>query len=71
MLCSLRVIDRREVAPQRMKIIRFYEEYGEKATLEAFGASRKVINRWRKRLKEGGGHLSAFILYSTRPHRVR
>lgn len=35
-----------------MKIIKSYEEYGEKATLEAFGADRKLISRWRIGLKK-------------------
>lgn len=52
MLFSLTRFSRSEVAQQRMKIISFYEEYGEKAAKKAFGADRKVISRWRKRLKE-------------------
>jgi len=71
MLWSLRRFSRSEVVQQRMKIIKFYEEYGEKATKEAFGADRKVISRWRKRLKDSGGSLVALIPHSTRPHRVR
>jgi len=71
MLCSLRRFSKSEVAQQRMKIIKFYEEYGEKATKEAFGADRKVISRWRKRLKDNGGSLTALIPCSTRPHKVR
>ena len=70
MLWSLRRFSGSEVAEQRMKIIKFYEAYGEKATKEAFGASSEVISRWRKRLKESGGSLSALIPHSTRPHRV-
>src|SRR4030065_191635 len=71
MLHSLKIYTRSEVAQQMMKIIKFYEEYGEKATKEAFGADRKVISRWKKRVKEGEGNLTALIPYSTRPHRVR
>ncbi len=71
MLCSLRRFSRDEVAQHRMKIIKFYEEYGEKATKDAFGADRKVISRWRRRLKEGGGSLASLIPYSTRPCKVR
>ena len=71
MLFSLTRFSTSEVAQQRMKIINFYEEYGEKATKEAFGADRKVISRWRKRLKENGGNLTALIPHSTRPHSVR
>ena len=52
MLYSLRNFDANEIAQQRMKIIRFYEKYGEQATREAFGANRKVISRWRKRIGE-------------------
>src|SRR3990172_243119 len=71
MLHSLRDFDKNEVAQQRMKIIKFYEEYGEKATVEAFGADRKVVSRWKKKLKEGGGRLLALIPESTRPHKKR
>lgn len=71
MLYSLRKFEESEVAEQRMKIIKFYEVYGEKATKEAFGVDRKVISRWRKRLRENGGRLMALIPTSTRPHQVR
>ena len=71
MLLSLRNFDDNEVAKQRMKIINFYDEYGEKATVEAFVANRKVISRWRKKLKEGGGRLEVLIPESTRPRKVR
>jgi hypothetical protein len=59
------------IAVQRMKILRFYEKYGERATINAFGTDRKVINRWRKRLKDMGGELRALVPLSTRPKRVR
>lgn len=70
MLVSLRKFDKSEVAQQRMKIIKFYEKYGEKAAKEAFGADRKVISRWRKRLKENGGRLESLMPLSTRPHNL-
>ncbi len=62
MLYSLRRFKESEVAQQRMKIIKFYEQYGEKATKEAFGADRKVISKWRKRLKENAGSLTAISI---------
>ena len=71
MLWSLRGFGESEVAQQRMKILNFYETYGEAATREAFGADRKLISRWRKRLREQDGKLSALIPQSTRPRRVR
>jgi transposase InsO family protein len=70
MLYSLRKFTRDEVAEQRMKIIKFYDQYGEEATKEAFGADRKVISKWRKKLQDNGS-LTALIPLSTRPHRVR
>ncbi len=37
MLSSLRQFSKSEIAQQRMKIIKFYQQYGEEATKEAFG----------------------------------
>src|SRR3989337_4007555 len=71
MLHSLNGFDENEIAKQRMKIIKFYEEYGEKATVEAFGADRKIISRWKKRLKESGGRVESLIPSSTRPKNLR
>ena len=71
MITSLRRFDKNEVAVQRMKIIKFYEVHGESATKEAFGADRKVVSRWRKRLKESGGKLTSLVPHSTRPLTVR
>jgi len=71
MLYSLRKFEGSEVAKERLRIIEFHEEYGEKATKEAFGADRKVISRWRRRLREGRGELDSLIPKSTRPCRTR
>lgn len=71
MLTSLQKFDTNEVAKQRLKIIQFFETYGETATKEAFGADRKVIARWKKRLANSGGKLQSLIPRSTRPKRVR
>jgi len=68
---NFRRFDGSAVAAQRMKIISFYEKYGEKVTIEAFGTDRKVINRWRKRLRDMGGKLIALVPLSTRPKQVR
>ncbi len=71
MLHSLRRFVKSEVAQQRLKIIRFYDNHGEAATKEAFGADRKVIHVWKKRLKANENELQALIPGSTRPRRVR
>ena len=54
-----------------MKIIEFYERYGEKATKETFEANRKVISRWCQRLKRSSGKIQALVPISTRPNRLR
>lgn len=71
MLTSLQKFDASEVAKQRLKIIQFFETYGETATKEAFGADRKVIARWKKRLIDSEGKLQSLIPRSTRPKKVR
>ena len=71
MLGSLQRFDESEVAQQRHKIIQFYEQYGEAATKEAFGADRKVIHVWKKKLQQSGGRLEALVPVSTKPYRVR
>jgi transposase len=71
MLNSLKKFEGSEVAKERIRIIEFYDNYGENATKEAFGADRKVISRWKRRLRENRGELSSLIPHSTRPHRMR
>ena len=71
MLSSLRRFDKSEVARQRQRIMAFYDKYGEQATKEAFGADRKVISRWRKKLRQHGGALEGLVPGSTKPNRSR
>jgi hypothetical protein len=71
MLASLRHFSKDQVAQKRMEMISFYDQYGETATKQAFGADRKVISRWRKRLTASGGKLVALVPTSTKPHTVR
>ena len=71
MLASLRKFTSDEVAQERWKIIQFYAEHGEAETLKYFGANRKTIHVWKKRLAASGQHLGALVARSTRPQRVR
>jgi transposase InsO family protein len=71
MLSSLRKFARDEVAQQRLRIMVFYDRYGEQATKEAFGADRKVISRWRQKLSRHDGALEGLVPESTRPKRTR
>ena len=71
MIESLRRFSGSEIATQRLKIINFYNTHGEKATKEAFGADRKVISRWKRRLTDSGGKLASLVPFSTKPVSVR
>jgi len=71
MLSSLRRFQKSEVAQERLKILKFYEKYGGKATKEAFGVSRGVIYHWRKKLNGQEGRLEGLIPVSTKPKRTR
>lgn len=67
----LRNFDASDVAKQRLKIIKFYEVYGEKACIQAFGVDRKLICVWRKRIRDRNGHISALVPDSTIPLNTR
>lgn len=71
MLYSLRKFSQDEIAQERLKIIKFYDEFGEKASKEAFGVDRKLIYVWRKKMKTHRNKLSCLIPDSTRPKTVR
>ena len=71
MLSSLKRFTKNEVAQERLKILEFYQEYGEKATLKAFGVNRKTIWVWRKRFNLGRNQLSSLIPSSTKPKTTR
>jgi transposase-like protein len=71
MLKSLRRFSKDEVAQERLKILEFYREYGEKATIKAFGIKRNTVFVWQKRLKEGRNSLASLIPTSTTPKTLR
>ena len=49
----------RAVILERLKIIEFFEEFGEEATKKAFDKGRSVIFLWKQKVKTSGGYLSA------------
>ena len=71
MLKSMRRFSKDEVAKERLKTIEFYKEYGEKATIKAFGIRRNTIFVWRKRLRENKNSLASLIPTSTTPKTQR
>jgi putative transposase len=59
----------REVIEERVKILKFFDQYGAAATQEAFGKSRATIYEWKRRLREAGGRLTALAVGSRAPQR--
>ncbi len=56
-----------EQARQRCRILAFWEKYGDTATKEAFGTSRRTLFRWQKSLNKNLGKLEGLNKGSTAP----
>ena len=62
---------KRESIEQRLEIIKFFDEFGFKATRRAFSKSRSTIYLWKQKLKNSGGKLSALAPGDRTPRRKR
>ena len=62
---------KREAIEQRLETIKFCDEFGLKATKQAFGKSRSTIYLWKQRLRKSGGKLSALAPGDRTPKRKR
>jgi transposase-like protein len=71
MIASMRRFSQSEVAQERLRIIKYYQRYGERATREAFGLSRQTIFVWSQKLQASQGRATSLIPLSTKPHQVR
>jgi transposase InsO family protein len=71
MIQHLRRFDSSDIAKERLKIISYYQKYGERATKEAFGVDRKLIYTWRRRIRTRGNHIAALRPDSTSPKNTR
>lgn len=60
-----------DVAKERVRILAFWEKYGDVPTREAFNISRPTLFRWQKALNEGQGKLDALNKKSTTPRKKR
>lgn len=70
-LKSLKRFSKDDVAKERLRIIEFYDKFGEKTTKEAFNVDRKLIYIWKKRLRESKNSLASLIPNSTTPKTKR
>jgi transposase InsO family protein len=60
-----------EQAKHKVRVLAFWEEYGDEATRKAFDVSRPTLFRWQKALKVGMGKLEALNNQSTAPKKRR
>ena len=68
---SLNKYSKDEVAQFRMKVIKFYDCYGQKATKEAFSVGRSTVFLWKRNLRQANGSLAALCPRSTAPQTRR
>jgi len=61
----------RAIIEHRIKVISFFNRYGQTATYEAFGVSRSTVYLWQQKLKKNNGRLSALAPTSTAPKHRR
>ena len=71
MVSGMRRFTGSEIAQERLRIIKYYGKYGERASKEAFGVARGTIFVWKKRLNMSQGKIASLIPSSTKPHNVR
>ena len=60
-----------ERAKERVKILAFWEKYGDEAVHDAYGISRATLYRWQKVLEDSRGKIEALNPLSTAPTRRR
>ena len=60
-----------EIAKRRVRILVFWEKYGDEATYDAHGVSRATLYRWQKVLRSGSGKLEHLNPQSTAPKKRR
>ena len=67
MLPLMRKFNQSEIAKERLRIINYYQHYGGRATLDAFGIDRKLIYVWKQKLKIKSQSPAALVPLSTAP----
>lgn len=55
----------------RLKVIEFHNQYGTKATIDAYGIPRRTIFYWKRLLKDGQGKLESLIPKKKTPKNKR
>jgi transposase InsO family protein len=61
----------KETIEKRVEIIKFFDDYGGKATRIAFGKSRSTVYLWKQKIKKANGKLSSLAPLSKTPKNKR
>jgi putative transposase len=61
----------RAIIEHRIKVLMFYDRYGQEACREAFGVSRSTIYLWKQKLSNSNGQLSSLAPASRAPRQRR
>ncbi|MEK6919636.1 MAG: integrase core domain-containing protein [Thermoproteota archaeon] len=71
--CTLRFrrMRNQQEVERRVKILSFWQEYGDKAAQDAFDISRRTLYRWQAVLRKEQGKLNALDPQSTAPRKRR
>lgn len=67
----LNTITHNQIVQERLRIIKFFDEFGTKATQQSLGYSRSTIYLWKKKYRESGNNPASLIPRSKRPKRFR
>lgn len=67
----LNTISHNEIVQERLSIIKFFDEFGSKATKKAFGFGRSTIHLWKKRYKDSKYNPESLIPKTKRPKNTR
>lgn len=67
----LKTITGHEAVQERLRIIGYFDEFGPKATRQAFGLSRSTVYAWKKVYRDSRFNPASLIPRSRRPLRVR
>ena len=62
---------KKDIVDRRIKIMKFFKDYGSEATKAAFGVSRSTVYLWQKKLKNSGGNLLSLVPKSKAPKKKR
>lgn len=68
---TLKLLKEHPEIVRKLEIIKFFDEFGAKATKQAFRAARSTVYGWKKSLRASGGRLHTLANASRKPQTTR